>query len=216
MIFVFLGPPGAGKGTQAKILEHDLGAKQLSTGDILRENVKNDTSLGREAKPHMTSGGLVPDNLIIRMMGEYLATVETPILDGFPRTVPQAQALDDFLHENRLDATAVLFDVDMDVLTERLTGRWTNPRSGRVYHEKFNPPKIAGIDDEDGGELVQRDDDRSETVKKRLATYEKETAPLVHYYENDSPTVRFVRVNGLAPIDEVTEQLRALLHGEHA
>jgi adenylate kinase len=217
VIFVFLGPPGAGKGTQAKILESDLGAKQLSTGDILRANVKNGTSLGLEAQPYMQSGKLVPDDLIIRMMGDVLETTHNAILDGFPRTVPQARALDTLLKEKKLDATAILFDVDMDVLMERLTGRWTNPRTGRVYHETFNPPKVAGVDDEDGGPLVQRDDDKAETVKTRLAVYERETAPLVDFYQHDpSVSARFVRVDGLAPIADVTTQLRELVQAENA
>ncbi len=216
MILIFLGPPGAGKGTQAKILETELGAKQLSTGDILRSHVKEGTELGVTAKGFMTAGKLVPDDLIIKMMGPILESTPNPILDGFPRTVPQAAALDAFIREKSLEATAILFDVDMAILTERLTGRWTNPRNGRVYHETFNPPAVPGIDDEDGGELVQREDDKAETVTKRLAVYQQETAPLVDYYQTPQTEARFVRVNGLAPIADVTRELRELITRENA
>ncbi|MFZ1125120.1 MAG: adenylate kinase [Candidatus Baltobacteraceae bacterium] len=211
MRVVFLGPPGAGKGTQAKILEERFGARQISTGDLLRKNVADGTELGRQAKSFMESGGLVPDDLIIAMMEGELASTEAFILDGFPRTVPQAEALDAML--GRLGkplAAVLLFEADSDVLLRRLTGRWTNPRSGRTYHTEFNPPRTPGIDDDDGGPLVQRPDDTAEVVSKRLATYEAQTAPLIGYYDKSG---LLVRIDGLAPIDQVTKEVLGALAG---
>ena len=212
MILVFLGPPGAGKGTQAKILEERFGFRQISTGDILRANVRGGTPLGVEAKGYMDRGELVPDDLIIRMIEPELHKAKDVILDGFPRTVPQAEALDEMLHRLRRSAVAVLFEVDMDVLTERLTGRWTHVASGRTYHERHAPPKVAGIDDVTGEPLVQRDDDKEATIRKRLAVYAEQTAPLIAYYDNPSDP-RLLTVNALAPIGEVTAQLTKLIEG---
>jgi adenylate kinase len=201
MILIFLGPPGAGKGTQAKIIEERFAHRQISTGDLLRGHRANRTPLGLEAQGYMDEGKLVPDDLIIRMMEHELANASNVIVDGFPRTVAQAEAFDALLTAKGLGATAVVFDVDHSVLMERLTGRWTNPRTGRVYHTLFNPPKVARIDDEDGGELIQRPDDRAETVAKRLVEYDEKTAPLIAYYGR---TNRAVHVNALADIDVVT------------
>jgi adenylate kinase len=203
VILIFLGPPGAGKGTQAKILEEKCGHRQISTGDLLRAHRANKTALGLEAQGFMDRGELVPDDLIIRMMEGELANVADVVVDGFPRTVAQAEAFDAMLAAKHLTATAVLFDVDMSALMERLTGRWTNPRSGRVYHEKFYPPKVAGIDDEDGGPLVQRDDDKAETIAKRLDVYQAQTAPLIAYYADKG----MVTVNALAERDAVTKAI---------
>jgi adenylate kinase len=208
MILVFLGPPGAGKGTQAKILEDRFGYRQISTGDILRRHRRENTPLGKEAQRYMDAGKLVPDDLIIRMMEGELANAENVIVDGFPRTIPQAEAFDALLVRKGLGAVAVVFDVDYAVLTQRITGRWSNPRTGRVYHATFNPPKVAGVDDEDGGPLVQREDDRAEVVTKRLAEYDEKTAPLIAYYEKQGNTVR---VNGLGEIDDVTRAVVAKL-----
>ena len=211
MRVVFLGPPGAGKGTQAKILEERFGARQISTGDLLRKHVAEGTELGRQAKSFMDSGGLVPDDLIIAMMEGELAASGAFILDGFPRTVPQAEALDAMLLRLGKPLIAVLlFEADPAVLLRRLTGRWTNPRSGRSYHTEFNPPRTAGIDDEDGGPLIQRPDDTAEVVSKRLATYEAQTAPLIGYYEMAG---LLVRIDGLAPIDAVTNEVLSALVG---
>jgi adenylate kinase len=204
MILVFLGPPGAGKGTQAKILEDRFGYRQISTGDILRRHRRENTPLGQEAQSYMDAGKLVPDDLIIRMMEAELDDAENVIVDGFPRTIPQAEAFDALLARKGLDAVAVVFDVDYAVLTQRITGRWSNPRTGRVYHATFNPPKVAGIDDEDGGPLVQREDDRADVVTKRLAEYDEKTAPLVAYYEKQGHTVH---VNGLGEIDDVSRAI---------
>ena len=209
MRLVFLGPPGAGKGTQAKVLEERFGARQISTGDILRANVARGTELGLRAKSFMDAGGLVPDDVIIGMMEGELGSVDSFILDGFPRTVAQARALDATLERLNLPLSAVLlFDANRETLIERLTGRWTNPRSGRTYHSVFNPPKIAGVDDIDGGPLEQRRDDTHDVVVERLATYDEKTAPLVDYYAGAG---LLVHIDGLKPIDDVTADMLSAL-----
>ncbi len=203
---VFLGPPGAGKGTQAKLLEERFGARQISTGDILRRNVSQRTALGLQAKSFMDAGALVSDDLIIAMMEDELKNSGSFILDGFPRTVAQAEALDALLGRLDLPLTAVLlFDADRETLFARLTGRWTNPRSGRTYHMLFNPPLVAGVDDQDGGPLLQRPDDTAAVVEKRLRTYEAETMPLIAYYE---PRGSLVRIDSLQPIGDVAAAVR--------
>ena len=207
MNLIFLGPPGAGKGTQAKVLEERFGYRQLSTGDILRANVREGTALGIEAKGYMESGGLVPDDLIIRMVERELGSHPGEVIfDGFPRTVPQAEALDALLARTNRGAVAIAFDVDADVLTDRLTGRRTHPASGRTYHVTYNPPRVTDVDDETGEPLVQRPDDKEETIRTRLATYDESTAPLVGYYEK-SPVTALLRLDALAPIDTVSAQL---------
>ena len=210
MNLIFLGPPGAGKGTQAKVLEEHCGYRQISTGDILRRHVAEATPLGAEAKSYMDRGDLVPDDLIIRMMEHELENPAEVILDGFPRTVPQAQALDALLARKQRSAVAVLFDVDFDVLTERLTGRWTHAASGRTYHVLFNPPRVPFTDDETGDALKQRPDDRPETIAKRLEEYREKTAPLIGYYD-DPADPRLERIDALAPIADVTRELGALV-----
>jgi len=211
---IFLGPPGAGKGTQAKVLEERFGYRQLSTGDILRRHRAEKTPLGIEAQGYMDRGELVPDDLIIRMVeGELAAQPGEVIFDGFPRTVPQARALDALLKRARKPAVAISFDVDNDVLTERLTGRWTHAPSGRTYHVKHNPPKVAGIDDVTGEPLVQRADDKEETIRTRLAEYDAKTAPLVGYYEHSAATPLH-RLDALAPIDTVTQALVSLVRND--
>jgi adenylate kinase len=210
MNLIFLGPPGAGKGTQAKVLEERFGYRQISTGDILRANRRDKTPLGLEAQSYMDSGALVPDDVIIGMMEPVLDAAGNVIFDGFPRTVAQAQALDDLLRRKGKSAVAVLFDVDRDVLTGRLTGRWTHEASGRTYHTVHNPPKVAGIDDESGESLIQRPDDKEETIRTRLAVYDEQTAPLIAFYDDPSDP-RLVRVDALAPIDDVTRQLTKLV-----
>jgi adenylate kinase len=209
---VFLGPPGAGKGTQAKILEDRFGVRQVSTGDILRANVAKATPLGLKAKAYMDAGDLVPDDVIVDMMAGELGTDAASgsfALDGFPRTVAQAKALDAMLRTLGAPLTAVLlFDADRATLIERLTGRWTNPRTGRTYHATFNPPKVAGIDDEDGGPLVQRPDDTREVVEERLATYDLKTAPLIEYYASSG---LLKTIDGLKPIDAVTADVLRVL-----
>ena len=214
MNLIFLGPPGAGKGTQAKVLADRFGYRQISTGDILRANVREGTPVGLEAKPIMESGALVPDDLMIRMIEAEMEKPGDVIFDGFPRTVAQAEALDELLRRKNKPAVPVLFDVDMGALLERLTGRWTHVASGRTYYEKFAPPKTAGIDDVSGEPLVQRPDDKEETIKKRLAVYADQTAPLVAYYQGGGHTL--ARVDALAPIDRVSEQLIKLVDGKGA
>lgn len=215
MRLIFLGAPGAGKGTQAQILQQRFGARQISTGDILRENRNQGTDLGKLAESFMKSGALVPDEVIIKMIEAELD--RNPggfIMDGFPRTVAQAEAFDALLEAKnmRLDAV-VLFDADRDSLFARLTARWTNPRNGRTYNTNTNPPRVAGVDDEDGGELIQREDDKPETVTKRLDVYERQTAPLIDYYRS---TGKLVAVNALAPVENVTQQIVEQLDGAGA
>jgi len=213
MNLIFLGPPGAGKGTQAKVLEERFGYRQVSTGDILRANRRDKTPVGLEAQSYMDRGALVPDDVIIRMMEPVLDAAGNVILDGFPRTVAQAQALDDLLRRKTKFAVAVLFDVDPDVLTERLTARWTHEASGRTYNTIHKPPKVPGVDDVTGEPLMQRPDDKEETIRTRLAVYDDQTAPLIAYYDDPSDP-RLVRVDALAPIESVTEQLVRLIKSD--
>lgn len=206
MRLIFLGPPGAGKGTQAQILQERFGAKQISTGDILRENRNKGTDLGMLAKSYMDKGALVPDEVIIKMIEAELEKLHDGfIMDGFPRTTAQAEAFDALLraHNTPLDAV-VLFNADRETLFTRLTARWTNPRTGRSYNSVTNPPRVAGIDDEDGGPLVQREDDKPETVTKRLDVYERQTAPLIDYYRKSG---KLLEINALAAVEDVTREL---------
>jgi len=208
MRLIFLGPPGAGKGTQAQILQERFGTKQISTGDILRENRSKGTELGKTAEKFMLSGALVPDEVIIKMIEAELDKFRGGfIMDGFPRTVAQAEAFDAMLQSKNLNLDGVvLFEADRPTLFTRLTARWTNPRTGKTYNSITNPPRVAGIDDEDGGALVQREDDKPETVNKRLDVYERQTAPLIDYYR---ATGKLVEVNALAPVSAVTEEIVA-------
>lgn len=206
MRLIFLGPPGAGKGTQARIVEERFHAPQVSTGDILREHRKRGTDLGKAAEQYMHSGELVPDDLIVKMIeGELESRGGSFIMDGFPRTVAQAHAFDDMLARKGWDLDAVvLFDADRPTLVSRLASRWTNPRTGRTYNALTNPPKVDGTDDEDGTPLVQREDDKAETVAKRLDVYDSQTAPLIEYYRK---TGKLTEINGLAGVDDVTREL---------
>lgn len=215
MRVVFLGPPGAGKGTQARILHERFGLEQISTGDILRRNCAEQTELGRQAEGYMARGELVPDALVIAMIEKELRRLPTGfVMDGFPRNVAQAKALDALLarHGWPLDA-AVLFSADRPTLIARLASRWTNPRNGRTYNVLTNPPRVAGIDDEDGGELVQRDDDRPETVATRLDVYDAQTRPLIEYYRR---TGRLVEVDALASVESVAERIASAVGATQA
>lgn len=215
MRLIFLGPPGAGKGTQAKILEKRYGPHQVSTGDILRAHRARGTELGTLAEGYMTRGELVPDELMIKMIeGELHRYSSGFIMDGFPRTVAQAEALDSLLNEEHapLDAV-VVFNIDHDTLVTRLTSRWTNPRTGKSYNALTNPPRVPGVCDEDLGPLIQREDDKAETVRKRLEVYDEQTSPLVEYYRRGG---KLVEVDALAPVDDVTRQIVSKIVQERA
>ncbi len=209
MKLILLGAPGAGKGTQAKWISREYGIPHISTGDILRKNVSDGTELGKIAKKYMDEGKLVPDELIIDMMKERLSEEDCKngfILDGFPRTVDQAQAL-----EKIVDVDAVLnIYVPFEKLIERIAGRRSCPKCGAVYHIKYNPPKKEGICGACGTALIQRDDDKEETVKKRLKTYEEQTAPLIEYYEQKG---RLITVEGQEKVEDTTALVRDALSG---
>ena len=213
MELILLGPPGAGKGTQSKLLEKRYGVAQISTGDMLRAEVKAGSPIGVEAKTVMDAGGLVSDDLIIRMIGERISRPECAngfILDGFPRTVPQAEALDKLLHETKVDLDAVIeLKVDEVVLVERISGRFTCAKCGAGYHDTFKQPKVAGVCDVCGStEFSRRADDKAETVHARLEAYNAQTAPILPYYRAKH---RLFSVDGMAEMDEVERQIEAVL-----
>jgi adenylate kinase len=215
MNIVFLGPPGAGKGTQAKILIERYGIPQISTGDMLREHRAKGTELGKKAQEYMDKGQLVPDEIILGMVKERLSQPDCQkgfILDGFPRTVAQAEALDKLLSEmgKKLDFALALIVPD-DLLVERLTGRRTCKTCGMMYHIKYKPPKVEGKCDVCGGELYQRPDDNEETVRNRLKVYHEQTAPLIEYYKNQG-ILR--EIDGSKSIEEITQQIISILEGK--
>jgi adenylate kinase len=182
---IFLGPPGAGKGTQARQIAESYGAPHLSTGDMFREHDSRGTPLGLRAKPIMERGELVPDDLVLSMVEERISRPDCGdgfILDGFPRTLPQARKLDEILERCKVRPLVVHFVVDANQLMRRLTGRRTCAIGGEIYNIYDHPPKVPGRCDRDGGDLVQRPDDREEVIAQRLATYERQTSPLVDYY----------------------------------
>jgi adenylate kinase len=201
---VLLGPPGAGKGTQAKLLQEKFAACQISTGDILRKAVAEKTPLGREASEFIDRGALVPDEVIVKLVAERLKDKDCDkgfILDGFPRTIPQAESLDAILTEMKLGLNRVLsVQVPRDVIIERLAGRRSCKNCGALAHTVFSPPKQAGVCDRCGGELYQRQDDREETVTHRLKVYENQTAPLVDYYRRRS---LLREIDGVGPVNEI-------------
>ena len=209
---VLLGPPGSGKGTQGERLNEDLRLPYYATGDILRAAVKDETELGRTAKGYMDAGDLVPDEVIVGVIAERIDSEEARdgfLLDGFPRTMPQAEALDAKLKELERAVTAVLLiDVSDDEVVRRLGGRRTCAENGHVFHVEFNPPSQEGICDLDGSELIVRDDDEPEVIRKRLETYHAKTEPLVDYYDQRS-VLR--RLDGTVPPDEVAEEVRRTL-----
>lgn len=205
---VMLGPPGVGKGTQAKILASKTGLVHVSSGDLFRENIKKQTELGQLAQSFMNKGELVPDDVTIAMIRERLALPDCQagaILDGFPRTPAQADELKLMLAEFDGDVDHVPFiNAQEEVLLERLCGRRTCRENGHVFHEKFNPPKEPGICDFDGSELYQREDDTVDTVKNRIQVYRKQTAPLIQYYREAGT---LVEIDGAQPIEQVTTAL---------
>ncbi|MBL8330957.1 MAG: adenylate kinase [Rubrivivax sp.] len=218
MRLILLGPPGAGKGTQATQICQKYGIPQISTGDMLRAAVKAGTPLGVAAKKVMDAGGLVSDDIIIGLVKERIAQPDCTngfLFDGFPRTLPQADAM---------KAAGVKLDVVLEIdvpdasIVERMSGRRAHLPSGRTYHVKFNPPKVEGQDDVTGEPLIQRDDDKEETVLKRLAVYQSQTRPLVDYYSawaatGDAAAPRYARIAGLGTVEEITTRAFAALAG---
>lgn len=204
---VMLGPPGAGKGTQAKIIAEELGLVHISTGDLFRENLSNETELGQLAASYMNKGELVPDDVTIAMVEERLSRPDCQkgaVLDGFPRTPAQAEALDCLLTKIGGQVDLVPFiHVPNESLVERLSGRWMS-KAGRVYHALYNPPKVKWIDDFDGSELYQREDDKPETVAHRIDVYYLQTSPLIEYYREAGS---LVKIDGTQSIEKVTEDL---------
>lgn len=217
MRLILLGPPGAGKGTQAAFIKQAYGIPQISTGDMLRAAVEAGTPLGVAAKKVMDSGALVSDDIIIALVEERLKAADCAngyLFDGFPRTIPQADAMKDA-------AVPIDFVLEMDVpdtaIVERMSGRRVHVASGRTYHVKFNPPKAAGRDDVTGGPLIQREDDKEETVKKRLAVYHAQTEPLVAYYRRwaasgDPRAPQYRSVDGMGSVDAIKGAVLAALH----
>jgi adenylate kinase len=207
-----LGPPGAGKGTQAERLREDFGLPFISTGEMLRANVKDGTELGVEAKRYMDAGDLVPDDVIVRMVEERLNEGDAEdgfILDGFPRTIAQAEALDSMLDglRRRINA-AVLIDVPDEDVVQRISGRRVCVKSGHNYHVQFDPPKREDVCDQDGSRLIQRDDDKPEVVRKRLHVYHDQTEPLIEYYDGKG-VLR--RIDGSRSPADVHDHIRAVL-----
>ncbi|MGH1441679.1 MAG: adenylate kinase [Cellvibrionaceae bacterium] len=216
MRVILLGAPGAGKGTQARFIMEEFAIPQISTGDMLRAAVREGTELGLQVKDIMASGGLVSDEIIIALVKERIQASDCKngfLFDGFPRTIPQAQAL--------VDADVVIdhvveIHVEDEEIVARLSGRRVHQGSGRVYHIDHNPPKVEGVDDESGEQLIQRDDDKEETVRKRLAVYHEQTEPLVDFYQklpgqNGSPAPQCSRVAGVGAVDEIKQQLFSVL-----
>ena len=183
-VLILLGPPGAGKGTQANRLAEERSLPHVSTGDLFRENLAQETDIGRRAKTYMNAGKLVPDEIVLEMLFERVARPDCAqgyVLDGFPRTMPQAEALQARLPESE-DVRAISLEVPDEVVTRRLCGRLTCSQCGHMYHVDFQPPRAAGVCDECGGELVRRPDDEPEVIRERLSVYSAETAPLIDFY----------------------------------
>ncbi|UOE94271.1 adenylate kinase [Alkalihalobacillus sp. LMS39] len=217
MNLILMGLPGAGKGTQAEKIVANYDIPHISTGDMFRAAMKNETELGKKAKQYMDAGELVPDEVTIGIVRERLSEPDCKkgfLLDGFPRTVAQAEALEDLLSSMGSSINYVLnIDVPQEVLMERLTGRRVSPTSGKTYHVLFNPPKVEGVCDVDGSQLIQRDDDKAETVKKRLEVNVQQAQPLIDFY-TERGALR--NINGLQDINKVYEDIEQLLKGLNA
>ena len=212
MRIVLVGPPGAGKGTQAQFIASHLAIPKISTGDIFRSNVTTGTDLGRQAKSFMDRGDLVPDEVTIAMVNARLQEDDAQagfLLDGFPRNLPQAERLKKILAEwdTKLDVVLELV-VDDDEVVRRLSGRRTCRRCGRIWHMSFDPPTVAGICDDCGAELFQRDDDREETIRHRLEVYQEQTAPLISFYADEG---NLLGLDATGPVDEITERALSTL-----
>ncbi|MGB4342686.1 MAG: adenylate kinase [Moraxellaceae bacterium] len=216
MRIILLGAPGAGKGTQAQLIMQKFGIPQISTGDMLRAAVKAGTELGVAAKKIMDAGGLVSDDIIIGLVKDRITQPDCAkgfLFDGFPRTIPQAEAM----IEAGVDIDYVIeIDVGDAEIIERLSGRRVHPASGRVYHVKYNPPKVAGKDDASGDDLVQRDDDKEETVKKRLDIYHTQTKQLIDFYQKlaadgSAKAPKYSRIAGVGQVDEIAAKVFAIL-----
>ena len=213
---IFLGPPGAGKGTQAKRLSARCQVPHLSTGDMLREHVVQGTALGRQAKPIMDRGDLVPDDLVLGMVEERISRPDSAggfVFDGFPRTLPQAEKLDEILQKRSFSSPLVVnFSVSNDTLVHRVSGRWVCSVGGEIYNIYEHPPKKPGFCDHDGGALVQRSDDLAEVVRERLVAFERQTQPLINYYRAKGD---LAEVDGAASVEEVNRRLVDILasHG---
>lgn len=214
MRVILLGPPGAGKGTQAERLIQALQIPHISTGDIFRANIKNETELGKKVKSYLNEGQLVPDELTIEIVWDRLDTKDCEngfLLDGFPRTIPQADALDKGLNERGIQLNRVInIAVDKEVLVNRLAGRRVCPNCGAVYHAVNKLPKVEGVCDICGDKPVQRPDDMEDTVLERIEVYESQTAPLIEYYEENG---LLTSVDGTLPIDDITDQILRSLNG---
>jgi adenylate kinase len=216
MRIILLGPPGAGKGTQARFLTEAFGIPQISTGDMLRREIKAGTALGIEAKKYMDAGALVPDDVVIRMVASRTREPDCAngyLFDGFPRTIPQAEAMK--TTGLRIDYVLQI-DVPDAEIVNRISGRRVHIASGRTYHVAFHPPKVAGKDDVTGDPLIQRDDDREEAVKKRITEYHAKTKPLVDYYQRwaatgDAHAPGYIKVEGIGGVDRIREQIFAAL-----
>jgi len=206
---ILLGGPGAGKGTQANFIKEKYNIPQISTGDMLRAHVKAGTELGKAAKKIMDEGGLVSDDIIMGMVKERIKEDDCKngyLFDGFPRTIPQAEAM----KEAGIEIDAVVeIDVPDEEIIKRMSGRRVHLPSGRTYHVVFNPPKVEGKDDVTGEDLIQRDDDREETVKERLRVYHEQTEPLIEFYskEADAGKLKYVKVNGVGSVDEIRDAI---------
>ncbi|MFU8790298.1 MAG: adenylate kinase [Methylobacter sp.] len=211
MRIILLGSPGSGKGTQAQFITEKYAIPQISTGDMLRAAVREGTPLGVEAKKVMDAGGLVSDDIILGLIKERIAHADCAngyLLDGFPRTIAQAEGLGEM--GVSID-TVIEIVVEDEEIVKRMAGRRVHLPSGRTYHVDFNPPKVEGLDDATGEPLIQRDDDKEETVRKRLSVYHEQTKPLVGYYSAPGQPVKFVSIAGVGSVDEITQKVFAVL-----